>query len=250
MSTPRDPESLAALLGETNTSIGDALFALSEVLTERAGLVEHGRFALDELADTVAEPTTTGIVNALFGADGFRGDVEDYHSEENSLLDRVLDRRLGMPVTLSAVVIEVGARVGVPLTMIGMPGHVIVGTDKSDHFIDAFGGVEVDTRWVEKRFEAIYGPGGTIQSSAMQTLNVVGAVNRVSNNLMRTWIDDDSAKLDRLLEVRSIMPGSPADRGMLIEVATGRARFDIAARLREANDPDDPEIDALWARLN
>ena len=57
-------------------------------------------------------------MNALFGADGFRGDVEDYHSEENSLLDRVLDRRLGMPVTLSAVVIEVGARVGVPLTMI------------------------------------------------------------------------------------------------------------------------------------
>ena len=55
MSTPRDPESLAALLGETNTSIGDALFALSEVLTERAGLVEHGRFALDELADTVAD---------------------------------------------------------------------------------------------------------------------------------------------------------------------------------------------------
>lgn len=244
-----DPESFAQWLRDDQTSIGDALLHLSEVLTDKAGVLEHGRFALDEIADTVESPTTAGIVAALFDRDGFRGDVENYHDEDNSFLDRVLLRRKGMPITLSAIVIEVGQRVGVPLTMVGMPGHVIVGTENDGHYIDAFGGVEVDRRWVEQRFRSIFGAkAGDLPP--LQNLTVIGAVNRVCNNLMRTWADDRSGNMDRLLDLRAIMPGSPADRGLLIDVAARRGRYDLAAQLRELNDPDDPEIQSLWARLN
>lgn len=250
MTAPVGPEELAAWLSEEPSSIGDGLLMLSSVLASRAGVVENGRFALDELADSVAERTTGGIVDALFSTGGFQGDVENYHAEDNSFLDRVIERRLGMPITLSAVVVEVGARVGVPLSLVGIPGHVIVGTDTANHFIDAFGGVEVNSRWVQKRFESIYGPQAMIPSSAMQKMDVAGTVNRVCNNLMRSWANDRSDKMGRLLDLRSQLPASPAERSLLIDIATGRGRFDIAARLREANNPDDPEIDALWSRLN
>lgn len=250
MTQPVTAAELAGWLADGPTSIGDGLLMLSSVLTSRGGVVEHGRFALDELADTVTTSTTSGIVDALFGSDGFRGDVENYHAEENSLLDRVIERRVGMPITLSAVVVEIGARVDVPLSLVGMPGHVIVGTDVANEFIDAFGGVEVNSRWVQKRFESIFGPEAVIPSQAMQKMDVVSTVNRVCNNLMRTWSDDRSDKMGRLLELRSLLPASSAERALLIDIATGRGRFDIAARLREIENPNDPEIQALWSRLN
>jgi len=243
-------DEFAEWLGDDPTSVGDGLLMLSGLLSGRAGILEQGRFSLDELADKVDESTSTGIVASLFGVGGFQGDVENYHAEDNSFLDRVLERRQGMPITLSAVVVEVGQRVGVPLTMVGMPGHVIVGTDLANHFIDAFGGVEVNSAWVQQRFESIFGPKAAIDSSSLKRMTVIDTVNRVCNNLMRTWADDRTGRMDRVLELRSRFPGSPADRGLLIDVATGRGRFDIAARLREENDPDDPEIAALWARLN
>ena len=120
-------------------SIGHALLELSAVLLGRADAVVVGTELLDGFALAVGE-STDEILGALFGSDGFRGDVVNYHAEENSLLDRVLERRLGMPITLSAVVIEIGSRIGIPLHMVAMPGHVVVGTQDPDRYIDAFGG--------------------------------------------------------------------------------------------------------------
>lgn len=62
----------------------------------------------------------------LFDEKGFRGDCEDYYSPDNSLLDRVLERRRGIPITLALVLMEVGRRVGVPLLGVGFPGHFLV----------------------------------------------------------------------------------------------------------------------------
>lgn len=250
MTAPIGVEEFAEWLEDEPSSIGDGLFMLSSLLSQRSGIVENGRFALDELADSIDDASPTGIVQTLFGSGGFRGDVEDYHAEDNSFLDRVLERRLGMPITLSAVVVEVGQRVGVPLTLVGMPGHVIVGTHDEDCFIDAFGGVVVDAASIQKRFESIFGPQAVIDLSLLEPMTVISTVSRVCNNLMRSWADDRTGQMDRLLELRSRFPGTPAERGMLISAATGRGRFDIAARLREQSDPDDPEITALWARLN
>ena len=71
-----------------------------------------------------------------------RGDTEQYDRPENSMLDRVLERRRGLPILLSAVYVEVARRAGVPLAGVGLPGHYVVG-----HFgapepllLDPFGG--------------------------------------------------------------------------------------------------------------
>ena len=63
----------------------------------------------------------------LFGEEGFHGNNEDYYDPRNSFLNDVLDRRTGIPVTLSAVYMEVGRRCGLEVEGIGLPGHFIVG---------------------------------------------------------------------------------------------------------------------------
>jgi regulator of sirC expression with transglutaminase-like and TPR domain len=63
----------------------------------------------------------------LFEEQGFAGNAEDYADPRNSYLNDVLERRLGIPITLSLVFIEVGRRLGLEMQGIGLPGHFITG---------------------------------------------------------------------------------------------------------------------------
>lgn len=92
---------------------------------------------LDDLADAALCSTITDAVSdidaacrlARFLADtcGFRGNNEDYYNPRNSLLSHVLEERVGIPITLSLVLMEVGRRLSLPLVGIGLPGHFLVG---------------------------------------------------------------------------------------------------------------------------
>jgi regulator of sirC expression with transglutaminase-like and TPR domain len=57
---------------------------------------------------------------------GFRGDSKDYFNPNNSLLNQVMERRLGVPLTLSIIFMELGWRVGIPFEGVGFPGHFLV----------------------------------------------------------------------------------------------------------------------------
>lgn len=61
----------------------------------------------------------------LFEQEHFRGSRADYYNPQNSFLNRVLERRLGIPLTLSLVYIEVGKRLGLAIEGVGMPFHFI-----------------------------------------------------------------------------------------------------------------------------
>lgn len=63
----------------------------------------------------------------LFEEEGFAGNAEDYSDPRNSYLNEVLDRRLGIPITLSLVLIDVGRRLGLQMEGIGLPGHFVTG---------------------------------------------------------------------------------------------------------------------------
>lgn len=244
-------EHLVGLLESGAPPLGESMLFLSAALTNRTDAVAVGMAQLDELAAGVAEPTTTALVEHLFDAMQFRGDVDDYHAPENSFLDRVLERRVGMPITLSAVVAEVGARVGLDLHLIGMPGHVLVGIDDADDtYIDAFAGVVLDGDGVRERFASIFGEDAKLAPRALQPIDTAGVINRVCNNLTRTWIERDPSALNALLDLRAEIPSSMRERQLLVGLAEGRGRFDLAARLRTELDPRDPTIDRLWARLN
>lgn len=84
------------------------------------------RAATERAAERPASPAARAVIE-LLAEEGFRGDDEHYEDPANSLLDRVLERRKGLPITLSVLAIHLGQHAGVPLQGIGFPGHFMVG---------------------------------------------------------------------------------------------------------------------------
>ena len=111
---------------------------------------------LDLIAETVrgrgaeraAAPELAGAITAeLFQERGFRGNREHYTDPRNSYIDEVIERRLGIPITLSLVYMEVAQRVGLECDGIGFPGHFLIRCGGDDGFyLDPFNAGEQPTR--------------------------------------------------------------------------------------------------------
>ena len=76
----------------------------------------------------------------LFAEQGFQGNTRNYYETDNSYLNRVLDRRTGIPISLSLVYLLIGRRLGLPLAGVGMPGHFLVKYESERYkvFVDCF----------------------------------------------------------------------------------------------------------------
>ena len=83
---------------------------------------------LDRLASTISATTAVDLMAELFGPSGFTGNSVEYDDPNNSLLQQVIARRLGIPITLCAVAIEIGRRVDIDIVGVGMPGHFLCRT--------------------------------------------------------------------------------------------------------------------------
>jgi regulator of sirC expression with transglutaminase-like and TPR domain len=92
----------------------DKLDRIADLARDRVGL------AVD------ASDYISAINATLFEDYGFRGNRDNYYDPRNSFLNEVIDRRLGIPITLSVVYIEVARRIGFAVEGVGMPGHFIV----------------------------------------------------------------------------------------------------------------------------
>ena len=102
-------------------------------------------------------PSVNLLSEYLFDEVGFRGSLEDYYDPRNSFLNDVLARRLGIPISLSLVYLEVGKRLGMSLSGVGMPGHLLVAhEDIEGLFIDPFhGGVLLSERECADRLRQV-----------------------------------------------------------------------------------------------
>ncbi|MDR3387478.1 MAG: SirB1 family protein [Rudaea sp.] len=90
-------------------------------------LHEYTRSLGNLLRDTDSAPAQLRCLNQfLFDELGFSGDEQDYYDPRNSYLNDVLDRRLGNPISLAVVQIELAQRLGVPLEGVSFPGHFLV----------------------------------------------------------------------------------------------------------------------------
>ncbi|MGH7232500.1 MAG: SirB1 family protein [Nitrospiraceae bacterium] len=110
---------------------------------------EAYRQKLDDLATEVrdrmgrrvsGEEAIKTLNRYLFIEHGFRGNTKNYYEADNSYLNRVIDRRTGIPISLSIVYLLVGRRLGLPLYGIGMPGHFLVKFESERYkiFVDCF----------------------------------------------------------------------------------------------------------------
>src|SRR5260370_6681660 len=93
-------------------------------LARLQGLAQRVRARLTRIP---APPETIASLNTvLFEEEHFRGNVADYYDPRNSFLNEVLDRKMGIPITLALVYEEVARRIGLPLLGVGMPGHFLL----------------------------------------------------------------------------------------------------------------------------
>lgn len=119
-----DAPALVARYAEAGLEEGCWLLPLVE--EPRRDHATSGRAALDGLAARLgADCDGSDVAQFLCGACGFAGDGEDYDHPDNSLLPRVLERRLGLPIALTVLWMLVGQRRGVTLHALALPGHVI-----------------------------------------------------------------------------------------------------------------------------
>ena len=104
---------------------------------------------LDKMAATIrpqitSDQSASDIIDALnfylFGQVNYAGNADDYYNPDNSFLNRVMDGRKGIPLTLSIIYLEIGWRLRLPLWGIGLPGHFIVGygAEADPIYIDVF----------------------------------------------------------------------------------------------------------------
>jgi regulator of sirC expression with transglutaminase-like and TPR domain len=83
---------------------------------------------LDRLASSITATNAVDLMADLFGPSGFTGNTVEYDDPNNSLMQHVIARRLGIPITLCALAIEIGRRVDIDIVGIGMPGHFLCRT--------------------------------------------------------------------------------------------------------------------------
>src|SRR5262245_30254210 len=109
--------------------------ALAIAAEEYRGLdIPHYLARIDEMAGALRQrlrrdigvtDTIIALNHYLFEELGFAGNAADYYDPRNSYLNDVLDRKLGIPITLSIVYMEVGQRVGLALRGVSFPGHFL-----------------------------------------------------------------------------------------------------------------------------
>ena len=168
---------------------------------------------LDKVADG-CQPTFEGIVDTLFASGMFAADGDDYHDPRNSLLHEVLARRVGMPITLSVVAMEVGKRLGVPIRGIGLPGHFVIRDKESGTFADPFGGgMRYDEAGMITSWEQRMGGNAVFRPTMLTPASAHDIVLRILNNLKQSLLTrDQPVLLARLASLRAAFPELEAEQ--------------------------------------
>ncbi len=216
---------------------------------------------LSGLGDREAAEQATTLAERLFGDCGFRGNADDYYDPRNSFMNAVLDRRLGIPITLSLVYTEVAKRAGVHASGVGFPGHFLVRieTDSGEPLmIDPFGGGRVVGRGtLDSLLER--GPGAKrVSRTLLSPASPRAILSRMLGNLKGVYAA--RGELSRLLVVTSrileLSPDSAADvrdRG-LVAMRLGSpqvAEADLKRYLDlEPEAPDVAEIRRIVGKLS
>jgi len=151
-----------------------------------ARLDELGQEAMDVAGGSLEpERLAAAIDHVLFGRYGYRGNSEEYAEPANSYLDQVIDRRTGIPITLSVLYMEVATRVGLQCAGIGYPGHFLVRCGRPDalFFVDPFHqGDRLDERELLARLAA-FDLGGVTRESYLLPVTRRQILQRMLTNL-------------------------------------------------------------------
>ena len=236
MEDPRGTrKAFAALLALPDDAI-DLGHASLLIAREEYPDLDVGRYLarLDELAEEVRRRMTgregaasqiAHLNHLLFEEMGFRGNREEYDDPRNSFLNDVLDRRTGIPITLSTVYLEVGRRIGCRLDGVAFPGHFLVrysGQETMpDVLIDPFNRGQILTeRECKNLLLETYGGRVPFRPDLLKRARNREILQRMINNLK--WIYRQRRDFHMALRVQQLLlcmspdrPEEIRDRGMI-----------------------------------
>jgi regulator of sirC expression with transglutaminase-like and TPR domain len=188
--------------------------------------------ALDTMANELQERLPTSryplrmvqsINQYLYSDLGFAGNQTNYYDPRNSFLNQVIDRRLGIPITLSLVYLEVAQRIDFPMVGVGMPGHFLIRPDvpEIEIFVDAFHGGEIMfVQDCQDRLSQIYQQPVTLQPEFLAVISKRQFLGRMLTNLKYIYLKqpDFVKSLAAVERILLLFPDSTVelrDRGLL-----------------------------------
>jgi len=217
-----------------------------DILDNMADIAQQKLRPADSPVETVKK------INAvLFESFGFRGATEDYYDPRNSFFNDVLDRRIGIPITLSTVYMEVSRRLNFPIAGVGLPGHFIVKywDRREEFFLDPFNRGEILTRDdCRDRLYERYGDSIEFDERLLARVTNRQILWRMLNNLKEIYLkahafDKGLAIVDMMLMVDPEEIPQFRDRGLLrlqLRQFEGASR-DLEHYLRHSAGADDRE---------
>ena len=186
--------------------------------------VERYRAQLETMAGEVrdrigsrasGEETVNALNRYIFTEQGFKGNTKNYYEVENSYINCVMDRRVGIPISLSVLYLLIGQRLALPVFGIDMPGHFLVKYESERYkiFIDCFNGGALLTEKNCARFltEAGYG----FDDKYLQKSPTRAILSRMVKNLLAIYAKmDEPVKSARLTRFIEILGGEPREEGL------------------------------------
>jgi regulator of sirC expression with transglutaminase-like and TPR domain len=159
----------------------------------------------------------------LFEELGFCGNTQDYYSPRNSFLNEVLDRRTGIPITLSLIYLEIANRIGFPMTGVNFPGHFLIRPEQEgmELWVDPFHQGEIlFPEDCKNRLEAIYQRPVALRPEFFEIISPQQFLVRMLNNLKHIYLNQGNlqkclAASERILLIDPQAEVERRDRGVL-----------------------------------
>ena len=206
----------------------DTLACLAEI--ERLGRAAQRRLAARSLLPGCLAGLME-ISRVLYEVEGFQGNRDDYYDPRNSLLDAVLSRRRGLPITLGILYIAVAERAGCAAYGVATPGHFFVGCETPGEtlYVDPFGRGDVLSRCAcRQRIEETLGRQGIVGDADFRRASSLEIAVRVLRNLKTAYAmrNDWPAMLPVQRRLALLLPDRPSERRDLglIYLRTGQPR--------------------------
>ena len=159
----------------------------------------------------------------LFEELHFKGNREEYYDPRNSFLNDVIERRVGIPITLAVLYIAIGERAGLPVRGVGMPGHFLVKyapASSGEIFIDAFNGRTLSRQECAKMLEDMYGGTVKMRPALLEPSTKRQILARNLNNLKSLYLSRGDlaralAASDRIMLTDPHLTSEWRDRGLI-----------------------------------
>jgi len=159
--------------------------------------------------------------SVMFEEHGFHGNRRNYYDPKNSFLNEVIERKMGIPISLSVLYMEVAQRTGLPLYGVSFPGHFLVkySDDRERIVIDPFNAGEVKSREsLGQLLESLYGGKVTLVDDFLEPVTKKQIIRRMLNNLKMIYLQEKNflkilAVLQRLVVLDPSSAEDIRDRG-------------------------------------